>query len=140
MSSKSKMDIFNFIYILGMVVVIVGFCMPVFSSSFLGKHSANGFTILQHISAKKVALRICDIAVFGGAVAGVIFGFISDSALGRFLTSLLKLIALTVTIGCGVYFFNNYFSGFSKNFIDVGFYMIIAGWFIALIGGWFTSK
>ena len=82
------------------------------------------------------------ILIFAGAVLGLLFCFLKSKN-----TNLLKLVGLIATIAGGVVLFIGYndnmlAKGIGKFFIDIatyGFYMIIAGWIVALVG-WVTKK
>ena len=141
MSKSTKMDVFNFVYILGMVVVAVGFCLPIFSaSSIFGTHSSNGFQIFEKISENKTMLKVSEIGVFATALIGAILGFVPDKNGLKALMSFLKLLCLILSVAGGIYFLLNYGITITKNFLSTGSYLIAIGWLIALAGGWYTSK
>ncbi len=116
------------LYLIGMILVAVGFFLPIFKVSigpFSG--STNGFDLVGNGNSM---MKIAALLVFAGAVVGVICSFINKGGL-------LKLLALIVSIAGGLYcFFNTSSTAHSILFkiVGVGFYLIIAGWVIALLG------
>ena len=116
----------NYVYAIGMAVTVLGFMLPVFSA-FGGNITMNGFDL---VGKGDSAMKIAVLLVFIGAVAGIAVQFIPNN-------SLYKIIALIVTVAGGLYcFFNTSDIGikFAGKFLGTGFYMIIAGWCIAVAG------
>ena len=120
------------IYLIGMALVVVGFICPVFDF-FIG--TLNGF---DFINFKEFGITtIGAILIIAGAILGLVFCFVGGKNSG-----MLKLVGLIVTIAGGVVLIIGYsgdaFSkGIGKFFVDVatyGFYMILAGWIVALVG------
>ena len=125
------------IYMIGMALVVVGFICPVFDF-FIG--TLNGFDFINFKDFGTTTIGALLIIV--GAVLGLVFCFVGGKNSG-----MLKLVGLLVSIAGGVVLIISYsgdvFSeGIGKFFIDVatyGFYMILAGWVVALVG-WVTKK
>ena len=75
--------------------------------------------------------------IFAGAVLGLVFCFVGGKNSG-----MLKLVGLIATIAGGIvliigYSDNMFSKGIGKFLIDIatyGFYMILAGWIIGVVG------
>ena len=125
------------IYLIGMALVVVGFICPMFQISFfgLGSASSNGFDFINFDNFGFTTIGA--ILIFAGAVLGLVFCFVGGKNSG-----MLKLVGLIATIAGGVvliigYSDNMFSKGIGKFFIDIatyGFYMVIAGWIVALVG------
>ena len=127
MAKKSGLPL---IYLIGMALVAVGFCLPVFDL-FIG--TLNGF---DFINFKEFGMTtIGALLIFGGAIVGLVSCFVKKGGT-------LKLVGLALSILGGVvliigYSDNMFSKGIGKFFIDVatyGFYMILAGWILGLVG------
>lgn len=127
------------LYFVGMAMVVVGFILPIFKVGAIG--SANGFDLVgKGDSLYKVAALL----VFVGAVAGVVLSLIGGS-------SFLRLVVMLVSIIGGAYIILNVgnlgnhgvFGKLGLKLIGktlyVGFYVIVVGWVISLLG-YFTEK
>lgn len=119
------------LYLIGMILVAVGFFLPIFKVSigpFSG--STNGFDL---VGSGNSMMKIAALLVFAGAVVGVICSFVDLLGKG----GLLKLLGLVVSVAGGLYcFFNTSSTAHSILFkiVSIGFYLIIAGWILALLG------
>ena len=132
----------SLLYLIGMALVVVGFICPMFQISFfgLGSASSNGFDFMNFDNFGFTTIGA--ILIFAGAVLGLVFCFVGGKNSG-----MLKLVGLIATIAGGVvlilgYSDNMFSKGIGKFFIDIatyGFYMIIVGWIVALVG-WVTKK
>ena len=132
----------SLLYLIGMALVVVGFICPMFQISFfgLGSASSNGFDFINFDNFGFTTIGA--ILIFAGAVLGLVFCFVGGKNGG-----MLKLVGLIATIAGGVvlilgYSDNMFSKGIGKFFIDIatyGFYMIIVGWIVALVG-WVTKK
>ncbi len=137
MGKKSSLPL---IYLIGMALVAIGFCVPMFKGAVLGVKT-NGF---DYISFKNFGwITIAALLIFCGAVLGVLFSFISAGK----STGLLRLICVIASIAGGVILvikFNDNFltkqigNGFIKHAF-IGFYMILVGWVLGLVGA-ITNK
>ncbi|MCR5218669.1 hypothetical protein [Treponema sp.] len=134
MSKKVKLPL---IYLIGMALVVVGFIVPMFK---LGPFESNGF---DFIDFDNFGLgTICALLIFIGALCGVVLCFVNVSN-----GELLKLVVLLVSIaGFVVLAISSQKNGLNRFLAKglfktayVGFYMMIAGWVIAL-AGYFTKK
>ena len=120
------------IYLIGMALVVIGFICPMFDL-FIG--TLNG---LDFINFKEFGITtIGALLIIAGAVLGLVFCFVGGKNSG-----MLKLVGLLVSIAGGVvliigYSDNMFSRGIGKFFIDVatyGFYMILAGWIVGVVG------
>ena len=140
MAKKSKLPL---IYLIGVALVIVGFCLPVFrngtvqkiASAFGGNSGVNGFKFISSENFNFVNLGA--ILIIAGAIAGAVLSFVSVKN-----SDMLKLVCIVVSIVGGVILFVGctqdaaykfIAKGFLKNAF-VGFYMILAGWVVGLVG------
>lgn len=120
------------IYMIGMALVVIGFICPVFDF-FIG--TLNGFDFINFKDFGTTTIGALLIII--GAVLGLVFCFVGGKNSG-----MLKLVGLLVSIAGGVVLIISYsgdvFSeGIGKFFIDVatyGFYMILAGWVVGVVG------
>lgn len=120
------------IYMIGMALVVIGFICPVFDF-FIG--TLNGFDFINFKDFGTTTIGALLIIV--GAVLGLVFCFVGGKNSG-----MLKLVGLLVSIAGGVVLIISYsgdvFSeGIGKFFIEVatyGFYMILAGWVVGVVG------
>ena len=136
MGKKSSLPL---IYLIGMLLVAIGFCLPMFKGNVLGVKT-NGF---DYMNFKNFGwMTIAALLIFCGAVLGVIFCFVGGKS-----SSLLKLVCVIVSIVGGVIliikFNDNWLTKqIGKGFIKhafIGFYMILVGWVLGLVGA-ITNK
>ncbi|MBR0098882.1 MAG: hypothetical protein IJP90_04125 [Treponema sp.] len=140
MSKKSGS--FN-LYLIGLVLIVIGCFLPLTASKFFG----GGSSAFKAITNGSGDLKIGSILALGGAVAGIIFCFIS-------LRSKLpvKLISLLVSIVGGVYVWLCYMNGGAllKGAVKLGLkatdskpglglILIAIGWVLALLG-WLKTR
>ncbi len=130
MAKKSPFG-FSF-YLLGMALVVLGFCCPMFSG-FLG--SANGFKFINFDNSGFVTIGA--LLIFVGALCGLILCFAPVSN-----SDTLKFVALVASIVGGIVLVvgfngNGIYKAIGKNIIKhatVGFYLVLAGWVLAVVG------
>ena len=138
MGKKSSLPL---IYLIGVLLVAIGFCLPLFQGKLLNV-TANGFKFI-HFDKNFGWSSIAALLIFCGAVVGALFCFISAGK----STSLLRLICIIVSIAGGVIFFIKYndngvtraLGKFNLKYMAIGLYMIFAGWVVGLIGA-ITNK
>ena len=128
---KKNIGIIQHLYLAGMAICAIGFLCPLFKA--LGQ-TANGFSL---ISKDFSVISAGILLIFIGAAAGAVLCFVKIKNVKLF-----KLIALAASILGGIILalqMNN--SALSrligKEFLKhatFGFYMIIAGWIIAITG------
>ena len=135
MGKKSSLPL---IYLIGMALVAIGFCVPMFKGLGI---KTNGF---DYMSFKNFGwTTIAALLIFCGAVLGVLFCFISAGK----STSLLRLICVIASIAGGVILFIKFNDNFmtkaiGKGFLKhafIGLYMILVGWVLGLVGA-ITNK
>ena len=126
-----KVSILSYLYLIGMALVVIGFCCPMFSG-FLG--SANGFKFINFDNSGFVTIGA--LLIFAGAVAGVVASFVKQ------LSGLKLIFALCVLVGAIVLvigFSTNggIYKAIGKNIIKhatVGFYLVVVGIVVAVVG------
>ena len=119
------------LYLIGMAVTLVGFCLPMFK--FMGNNSKNGFGFINFNDSGFVTIGALLIVI--GAIAGVVV-----SLLGK--GDQLEWIAFAVSVAGGIVLFigfndNAVYKFIGKNIIKnstIGMWMIAAGWIVAAIG------
>ena len=139
---KKKSSI-GFIYLIGMLLVAIGFCLPMFcarnpiNGKFLTDISSNGFDYINFKSDNSFLLSIAALIIFAAAVLGVVVSFLKIKSL-----DIIKLVLAIICIVGGVIiaikFNDNWLtkkigSGFLKH-AYIGFYMVCAGWIVSLVG------
>lgn len=136
-----KNSIMSYAYVVGMTLVVIGFCCPMFSG-VLGT-SSNGFKFINFKNSSFVTIGA--LLIFVGAVAGIVFNFVSIKGMD---SGTLKLIALIVSIVGGAILVIGFttsggvYKVLGKALLKhaaAGFYLVIAGWIVALLGK-FISK
>lgn len=132
------------LYVLGMALVVIGFCVPIFQSA-IGK--VNGFKLVGNGNS---ATKLFTLLIFIGGVAGLAIPFlqmiakIPQARLLKIAALLISIIGLVVVI---VISYNSKGAGFAraigagKNVVTsifksfyVGAYLIIIGWVVAIAG------
>lgn len=129
----------NMLYLIGMVLVIVGCFLPLTSHSTFGLNGASAFDAIK--ADGNGVLKIGSILALVGAIAGVVFCFVSVKGVP------MKLISAIVSIVGGLYVVFKYMfaSDLAKGFAkfagkafgtkpSIGLIIIIIGWIIALVG------
>lgn len=132
----SKWSLFYFI---GMALVAVGFCCPMFKGKLLGGTS-NGFDYINFQNFDFVSLGA--ILILVGAILGLVFCSVKIKNL-----NFLKLLAVVLSIVGGIVLIigfndNAVYKAVAKGFLKhayIGFYMILAGWILGIVG-WVTKK
>ena len=138
MAKKSTLPL----YLIGMALVVIGCFLPLTGTSF-----GSGSSAFKAITDGSGDLKVGSILALGGAIAGIVFCFVSLKA--KFPV---KLISLIVSIVGGVYVLINYMnlapwakkavSLFNKGtgtHIGIGLIVILIGWVIAVLG-WLQSR
>ena len=129
------------IYLIGVLLIAIGFCLPLFRGKLLNV-TANGFKFI-HLDKNFVWSSLAALLIFCGAVVGAVFCFVSAGK----STSLLRLICIIVSIVGGLIFFIKFSDNgvtkalgkFNLKYAAIGLYMICAGWIVGLIGA-ITNK
>lgn len=127
-----KVSVLSYLYLIGMALVAIGFCCPMFSGAF--NSSANGFKFINFDNSGFVTIGA--LLIFVGAVAGIVAQFVKQ-------LSGLKLIFLLVSIVGGIILVVGFttnggiYKAIGKGLLKhaaVGFYLVIAGWIVSLCG------
>lgn len=120
------------LYLIGMAVTLIGFCLPMFSGA-LGS-SGNGFSFINFDRSTFVTIGALLIAI--GAIAGVAIALLGKG-------DQLEWIALAVSIAGGVILVLGFttnggiYKAIAKNMIKhstIGFWMVVVGWVVAAVG------
>lgn len=127
----------SLIYLIGMILSLIGFCVPMFRGKLIGA-TWNGFKFINFDNFGFVTIGA--LLIFIGAVLGIVVSFLS-------VKDIVKLVALLVAIVGGIVLvigFNQdkIYQIIAKGFLKcayIGFYMIIAGWIVSL-AGYFLKK
>ena len=131
---KKKVNLLSYLYLIGMVVVAIGFCCPMFKGLF--GSTANGFKFINFDNS--VFVSIGALLIFIGAIAGIIVKFVPSLQKNK-----LDFLCLLVSIAGGVILLVGFttnggiYKAIGKAFLKnavVGFYMIIIGWVAAIVG------
>ncbi len=119
------------IYLIGMAVTVIGFCLPMFK--IFGSNGKNGFGFINFDNSGFVTIGALLIII--GAVAGIVV-----SLLGK--GDQLEWIALAVSVLGGVILVigfndNGIYKAIGKALVKnstIGFWMVVAGWVVAAVG------
>lgn len=130
MGKKSSLPL---IYLIGVALVAVGFCLPMFKG--LGTTPSGWkFVSFDNFGWTTIAALL----IFCGAALGIVFSLVSAGK----STSLIRLVCVIVSIVGGVIliikFNDNWLTKtIGKGFIKhayIGFYMVLVGWVLGLVG------
>ncbi|WP_443740429.1 hypothetical protein [Treponema berlinense] len=126
----AKKSSFNLFYLIGMIAVIVGSFLPIIRIS-LGILGKIDFTIVDAFKDLSNLDSWLALLMFVAAAVGVILCFVKVVS----NASMLKTVCLLASIVLGLIFFarGNFFKDWFK-ITGFGFYIILAGWVIGLIG------
>ena len=134
----SKKKSINLLYLIGMIVVVAGCFLPLFTTKTFG---FNGSSAWDYITSKgSGSLRVGSILVFAGAVAGIVFSFVNAGN-----NRLFRLISWIVSVAGFAWVIINNYGGFvhniAKTFTNpgLGLFVVIGGWVVSFIG-WISSK
>lgn len=125
----AKKSSFNLFYLIGMIAVVVGSFLPIIRIS-LGILGKIDFTIVDAFKDLSNLDSWLALLMFVAAAIGIILCFVKVSN-----ASMLKTVCLLASIVLGLIFFacGNFFKDWFK-ITGFGFYIILAGWVIGLIG------
>ena len=129
----SKKMTMRWIYIAGCALVIIGYLCPIFKASLgiFGKISTNGFALVKQFNnAGDTLALIATVMVFAAAICGIILDYCTGKLIG-------DVVALAVSVLGGIILFANTSDlgvKIAGKFINIGFYLIVIGWIVALIG------
>ena len=124
------------IYLIGMALVVIGFCCPMFSG-FLG--SANGFKFINFDNSGFVTIGA--LLIIAGAIAGVVACFVPQLS-GLKLIFALCVLAGAIVLVIGFTTNGGIYKAIGKNIIKhatVGFYLVVVG-IVAGVAGAVMNK
>ncbi len=137
-----KNSVVSYLYLIGLALVAIGCFLPLWTA-FGG--NANGASAISYLKDDGNTVRkIGVILTLLGAIAGIVLCFVKVKSVG-----LLKLVSLIVSFAGGAYVFFNTSDAAKKigkglakitnSAPSIGFYLILAGWIIALVG-WILKR
>jgi hypothetical protein len=119
------------IYLIGMALVVIGFCCPMFSG-FLG--SANGFKFINFDNSGFVTIGA--LLIIAGAIAGVVACFVPQLS-GLKLIFALCVLAGAIVLVIGFTTNGGIYKAIGKNILKhatVGFYLVVVGIVVGVVG------
>ena len=126
-----KVSIMSYLYLIGMALVVIGFCCPMFSG-FLG--SANGFKFINFDNSGYVTIGA--LLIIAGAIAGVVACFVPQLS-GLKLIFALCVLAGAIVLVIGFTTNGGIYKAIGKNILKhatVGFYLVVVGLVIGVVG------
>lgn len=148
--SKKNVSKVSFLYLLGTLATVIGFCLPITNGAFQGIAKAfgktiNGFSYINFDNFGTSSLGA--LLIFAGAAAGLAVAVLSFLKIKVPSANLLMIVLLAVSIVGGIIlfciakdsFFTKVFGGKNalKQFFNVaavGFYLIVGGWIAGILG------
>lgn len=145
MAKKSKISL-NFVYLIGMALIIIGFCVPLFFQKMpngnIKAASTTGFDFINFDRDSTFSTGALLIFLGGclGAVLELVSAFVKK--IKPSLKMILSIVCVVISIVGGIIIFAKFNDnsltkligkGFWKHAF-VGIYMIIAGWVVGLLG------
>lgn len=128
MANKSSL---NLLYLIGMALVVVGFCCPMFSG-FLG--SANGWQFINFKNSGFVTIGA--LLIIAGGIAGLAACFLPQLSGMKFLFLVISIVGgIILVIGFATN--GGIYKAIGKGLIKhatFGFYAIIVGWIVGILG------
>lgn len=125
----AKKNSLNLLYLIGMAAVVIGSFLPVIRISF-GPFGKIDFTIVKAFQNLGSLDSWLALLMFLTAAAGIVLCLVNVSN-----GTTLKTVCLLASIVLGLVFFTR--GNFFKEWFNItgfGFYVIFAGWVVALIG------
>lgn len=127
-----KSSVLSYLYLIGMAIIAIGFCCPMIKGLF--GSSANGFDFIDFEHSGFVTIGA--LLIFIGAIAGVVACFVPQLKSLKFIFLIASIVGgvvlvLGFTTNGGIY------KAIGKHLFKnamFGFYMVIAGWIVALVG------
>lgn len=138
MGKKKSSGIMSYLYLIGMAITTIGFCCPMFKGLF--GSGANGFDFINFENGGFVTIGA--LLIFIGAVVGLAYAILPMLKIKLPSVDLIKIVALIASIVGGIVLVigfqdNAIYKVIAKGLLknaNYGFYMVIAGWIVALIG------
>lgn len=125
------------LYLIGMAVVAIGFCLPMFK---IGPAEFTGLKFINFEKGTFVTIGAC--LIFFGAILGAVWALLPMIGIKLPSEDLIKLVALLASIAGGIVLVigfqdNGIYKAIGKSLVKhatYGFYMVVAGWVAALVG------
>ena len=120
-----KVSIMSYLYLIGMALVVVGFCCPMIKG--FGS-SANGFDFIKNVKDGSF-VAIGAILIFAGAVAGLLACFVKQLS-GLKLIFALAVLAGAIILIIGFTTNGGIYKAIGKHLLKnalFGFYMVVVG-------------
>lgn len=121
-----KVSIMSYLYLIGMALVVVGFCCPMIKGIF--GSSANGFDFIKNVKDGSF-VAIGAILIFAGAVAGLLACFVKQLS-GLKLIFALAVLAGAIILIIGFTTNGGIYKAIGKHLLKnalFGFYMVVVG-------------
>lgn len=136
MGKKSSV---NYLYLCGMALAVLGFCLPMFKGLF--GSAANGLSFIKHIDNGGFA-AIGALILFVGAIVGLVYAVLPLVGIKLPSDGLVKMIAvLALVVGVIVLIIgftqSKMYSAIAKHMLKnamYGFYIMIVGIVLAVVG------
>ena len=128
-----KVSIMSYLYLIGMALVVVGFCCPMIKGIF--GSSANGFDFIKNVKDGSF-VAIGAILIFAGAVAGIVACFVPQLK-GLKLIFALCVLAGAIVLIIGFTTNGGIYKAIGKHLLKkalFGFYMVVVGIVAAIVG------
>ena len=133
-----KVSVLGYLYLIGMALVAIGFCCPMFKGLF--GSSANGFDFIKNAKDGSF-VAIGAILIFAGAIAGIVANFVPQLKGLKLIFAIVSLAGAVILI-IGFMTNGRVYKAIGKHFLKnalFGFYMVVAG-IICSIAGAITNK
>ena len=128
-----KVSVLGYLYLIGMALVAIGFCCPMFKGLF--GSSANGIDFIKNAKEGSF-VAIGAILIFAGAIAGIVACFVPQLK-GLKLIFALCVLAGAIVLIIGFTTNGGIYKKIGKHFLKnalFGFYMVVVGIVAAVVG------
>ena len=118
------------IYLIGMAVTVVGFCLPMFK--IFGGNSKNGFGFIHFDNSSFVTIGA--LLIIAGAIAGVALSLLGMQQFEWLAWAVSVVGGIVLVVGFND---NAIYKAIGKNLLKnstIGMWMIAAGWIVAAVG------
>jgi len=151
--ANKKSDVMKLVELIGFVLAVVGFCLPLTKGKVFGSNGGSGLNFIKNLfdsSKGNTFLEVMALLVFVFAILGIVIILLKD----------VKLYGMLCAVGgivCGALFYLKsigvFDSGVTKSAIKfankvggsvmqpyVGIYLLCAGFVVALVGSLLRKK
>ena len=128
-----KVSLLSYLYLIGMALVAIGFCCPMFNGLF--GSSANGFGFIKNAKDGGF-VAIGAILIIAGAIAGIAACFVPQLK-GLKLIFAICVLAGAVVLVIGFMTSGGIYKAIGKQLLKratIGFYLIVVGIVAAIVG------